>query len=109
MLAYTADPAQLGGCTFPAYLGAGLRDLKGLKGEVCADAEHHQRRLATHRCDELRELLRELARSGSLPWGEHARLANFVEEGVVEEPTFIELDEDLFGEDEFNPIVLLDA
>ena len=106
VLAYAADSVQLGSCTFPAYLGAGLRDFKGLEGGVRADAEQHQRRLATQRSDELRELLRELARSGSLPWGKHARLADFVEEGVVEEPTFIERDEDLFGDDEFNPILL---
>ena len=102
----TVNPAQLGLCTHSAYLGAGLCDLKGLKGGVRSDAEQHQRRLATQQRDETRELLRELARSHSLPWGKRARLADFVEEGIVEEPTFIDLDEDLFCDDEFNPIVL---
>ena len=67
VLAYAADPTRLGPCTFPAYLSAGLRDLKRLKGGVRADAEKHQRRLATQRRDELQALLRDAARSDSLP------------------------------------------
>ncbi len=105
MLAYAADPARLGACIFFAYLSAGLCELKGLKGGVRADAEQHQRRLVTQRHDELQALLRDAARSDSLPWCKNARLANFVEENFVPlRPHLIDLDEDLPGDDEFNPI-----
>ena len=83
MLAYAADPTRLGPCTFPAYLSAGLRDFKGVKGGVRAGAEQHQRRLATQRRDELQALLRDAARTDSLPWYENARPTDFVEEDFV--------------------------
>ena len=63
VLAYVAN--GLGSCSFPSSLvSSEMRNLQGLKGTGLADAEKHQRLVATQRRDALRELLRAAARSG---------------------------------------------
>ena len=63
VLAYVAN--GLGSCSFPSFLvSSEMRNLQGLSGTALADAEKHQRLVATQRRDALRKLLRAAARSG---------------------------------------------
>ena len=56
VLAYAAE--QLGDSSFPQYLASDeMRDLAGLRGTPCRDAERHQRLVATQRRHALRKLL----------------------------------------------------
>ena len=103
-----ANPALLGTCTFPALLvGEGMQDLSKVRPASRAPAERQQRRIARRRRDALRELLRRAARLGALPWGK-VHIADFSESGEVltTADAFVNLDEDLPGDSEFNSINL---
>ena len=96
----------LGTYTFPAFLvGDGMLDLRKVRSAARPQAERQQRRVARQRRDVLRELLRSAARMGALQWGT-VYIADFAESGVVQAPVFVNLDEDLPGDSEFNRICL---
>ena len=78
MREYAADETLLGTHTFPEFLRDSLVNLRGLRGTQLREAESKQRRFARCRRDALRDLLREAARRGALPWGE-AQLDAFVQ------------------------------
>lgn len=97
---YVADETQMGKCTFPEFLRGDLLNLRGLRGTQLTDAESRHRRFARRRRDALRELLRDAARRGALPWGE-AQLDAFVPGAQQQERTVVDLntlDEELDGD-----------
>ena len=90
----------MGKCTFPDFLRGDLLNLRGLRGTQLTDAESRHRRFARRRRDALRELLRDAARWGALPWGE-AQLDAFVPGAQQQERTVVDLntlDEELDGD-----------
>ena len=75
MLAYVADSAQLGTCSFAMFLiGDDLRDLHSVPRVERVQAGRKHRRFAQRRRDALRSLLLSAAQRGELPHG-RTRLA----------------------------------
>ena len=102
MLKYVADPAQLGTRSFATFLlRDDLRDLHSVSHAERAQAERTQRRFAQKRRDALRSLLLSAAQRGALPHG-RTHLTDFDSSGKVIPTIFINLDEDLPGDDEFS-------
>ena len=98
-----AGSSQLGTRSFATFLpGDDLRDLRSVAHAKRAEAERKHRRFAQRRRDALRLLLLSAARYGALPHG-RTRLADFDSSGKVTQTVFINLDEDLPGDNEFDP------
>ena len=98
-----AGSSQLGTRSFATFLlGDDLRDLRSVAHAKRAEAERKHRRFAQRRRDSLRLLLLSAARYGALPHG-RTRLADFDSSGKVTQTVFINLDEDLPGDNEFDP------
>ena len=74
------------------------------RGAPKREAEKANNAFARQRRDATRELLCAAASKGVLPFGT-TQLADFAE-GTVEAAVFTDLDEDLEGDSEFNPIDL---
>ena len=108
LLAYCADEALVGKCTFPAFLvGEGMQNLRTVPGVKRAAAERDQRRIARRRRDALRELLRRAAALNALPWGE-VRVGDFMRDPTIaaqEAAAFVNLDEDMEGDETFDPTI----
>ena len=69
-------------------------------------AERANNELARERRDALRELLHAAALRGLLPFGT-TRVADFSSDSIGSpEAGFVEVDEDLEGDTEFNPVML---
>ena len=101
-----AGSSQLGTRSFATFLpGDDLRDLRSVAHAKRAEAERKHRRFAQRRRDALRLLLLSAARYGALPHG-RTRLADFDSSGKVTQTVFINLDEDLPGDNEFDPEIL---
>ena len=101
-----ANGALLGTRTFPAFLVSdGMQDLRKVRSLERKPAEQQQRHVARQLRDALRELLYSAAQLGALPWGT-VHIADFAASGKVQAAQFIDLDEDVEGDSEFNPINL---
>jgi hypothetical protein len=95
----------LGSVTFPEFLRGDCVNLRSVRGVASKEAERSNSSFITKRRDALRTLLRAAAHRGVLPWGT-TRVADFSADNVgAEAADFIDLDEDLAGDSEFNPIV----
>ena len=103
------DGLGVGSCTFPSFLQGDLVNLRTTRGASKGTASKDNNEFARRRRDALRHLLRAAARRKVLPWGT-TKLAAFAadqEKAKGESPvTFIDLDEDLEGDDKFNPVVI---
>jgi hypothetical protein len=94
----------VGSGVFPGFLQGELANIRSTRGTSRSGAERANNEFARRRRDTLRDLLRAAARRGLLPWG-ITRLAHFAEgRDSSEAAVFINLDEDLEGDSEFNPI-----
>ena len=95
----------LGSGTFAEFLRGGCVNLRSMRGFDLKQAEKANNEFARERRDALRDLLRSAAGKGLLPWGT-TRIADFhADQAAVQPLAFIDLDEDLEGDSEFNPIV----
>ena len=96
----------VGSGTFPDFLRGELVNIRSTRGIRRSEAEKANNEFARRRRDALRQLLRAAARRNVLPWGT-TRLGHFADGRDDSKATaFIDLDEDLEGDSEFNPIEL---
>jgi hypothetical protein len=98
----------VGSGVFPRFLQDTLVNIRSTRGASRGEAEKANNQFARRRRDALRELLRAAASKGVLPWGT-THLADFAEhpkDATETTAIFIDLDEDLEGDSEFNPIDL---
>jgi hypothetical protein len=94
----------LGSGTFVEFLRGGLTKLRSMRGAARRSAEQSNNEFVKERRVALRELLRAAAAQKLLPWGT-TRVADFDADHVpAPAAEYVDLDEDLEGDSEFNPI-----